>query len=145
MFWAFENRFFNIFAHFLVNNLKMFLGEARESIQNIENILENGFETTLRSKAEVLLNLWKRQFSVFCTFFSHEVKTAYCESKTKCSKVFEFKVGYGKHFRKWFRSNPVKPEWKEPLKRTFLGFLQIFEWWSWNHFEGKREKTSKTL
>ena len=28
-----------------------------------------------------------------------------CESKAKFSKVFESKVGHGKHFRKWFRSN----------------------------------------
>ena len=87
------------FSHFSVNKLKMFLGEARESIKNcvnrrsdIENILENGFETTLRSKADALLNLWKRQFSFFCTFVSHEVETAYCESKAKCSKVYESKL-----------------------------------------------------
>ena len=41
----------------------MILGKARQSIQNcvnpksdIENVLENGFETTLRSKADELLN-----------------------------------------------------------------------------------------
>ena len=58
-------------VNFWVNKLKMFLGKTRQSIQNcanpktdIENILENGFETTLSSKADVLLNRWKRQFSV---------------------------------------------------------------------------------
>ena len=52
------------FSNFSVNKLKMFLGKARQSIQNcvnpksdIENVLENGLETTLRSKADVLLNL----------------------------------------------------------------------------------------
>ena len=95
------------FSHFSVNKLKMFLGKARQSMQNcvnpksdIENVLENGLETTLWSKADVLLNLWKRKFSVFCTFLSQEVEIAYCESKAKRSKVFESKVGHGKHFRK---------------------------------------------
>ena len=64
IFWEFENEFLNFFAHFSVNKLKMFLGKARQSIQNcvnpkldIEKILENGFETTLRWKADILLNL----------------------------------------------------------------------------------------
>ena len=152
IFWEFENEFLNFFAHFSVNKLKMFLGKARQSMQNcvnpksdIENVLENGLETTLWSKADVLLNLWKRKFSVFCTFLSQEVEIAYCESKAKRSKVFESKVGHGKHFRKWFRSNPVKPEYSEPLKRAFFRFLQIFEWRSWNHFQGKWGKTSETI
>ena len=60
----FENGYFNFFADFLVNKLKMFWGKPRQSMQScvnpkshIENMLENGFETTLRSKADVLLNL----------------------------------------------------------------------------------------
>ena len=83
------------FSHLSVNKLKMFSGKARQSIQNcvnpksdIENVLENGFKTTLRSKVDVLLNLWKRKFSVFRTFLSQEVETAYCERKAKRSKVF---------------------------------------------------------
>ena len=135
-----------------MNKLKIFLGKARESILNcvnpmlhIKNILENGFKTALRSKADELLNLWKRKFSGFCTFLSHKVETAYCESKTKRSKVFESKTGHGTHFGKWFRSNPVKSELCEPLKRTLSGFLQIFEWQSWNHFQEKWGKTSDAI
>ena len=150
--WMFWHLKIDFFAHFSVNKLKMFLGKARQNIQNcvnpksdIENILENCFETTLRSRANVLLNLWKRQFSVFCTFLSHEVETAYCESKAERSKVFESKVGHGKHFRKCFQSNPVKPECSELLKRAFFSFLQIFEWWSWNQFLGKWSKEFKTI
>ena len=133
--WIYIYIYIFFFAHFLVNKLRMFLRKAGQSTQNCVNsksdivyILENGFETTLRSKADVLLNLWKRQFSGFCTFSRHEVETAYCESKAKCSKVFGSKVGHGNHFRKWFRSNPVKPECSEPLKRAFFRFLQISEW-----------------
>ena len=140
------------FAHFLVNKLKMFLRKAGQSTQNCVNpksdivyILENGFETTLRSKADVLLNLWKRQISVFCTFLSHEVETAYCESKAKRSKVFESIFDHSKHFRKWFRSNQVKPECSEPLKRAFFSFLHIFEWRSWNNFQEKWTKMLKTI
>ena len=155
MFWAFENGYiyrYIFFAHFLVNKLKMFLRKAGQSTQNCVNpksdivyILENGFETTLRSKADVLLNLWKRQISVFCTFLSHEVETAYCESKAKRSKVFESIVDHSKHFRKWFRSNQVKPECSEPLKRAFFSFLHIFEWRSWNNFQEKWTKMLKTI
>ena len=101
IFQTFENGFFFLFffvfcfSHLSVNKLKMFSGKARQSIQNcvnpksdIENVLENGFKTTLRSKVDVLLNLWKRKFSVFRTFLSQEVETAYCERKAKRSKVF---------------------------------------------------------
>ena len=130
----------------------MFLGKARQSIQkcvnlkpHIENVLENGFETTLRSKADVLLNLWKEKILVFYTFLSHEIETAYCECKAKRSKVFESKVGHGKHFRKWFWSNPVKPECSECVKRTFFSFLQIFKWQSWNHFFWKWSKAFKCI
>ena len=108
--------FSGFFSHFSVNQRKMFLRKARQSIQNCvnpksvqENVLENCLETTLRSKADVLLNLWNRKLSVSCTSLSQEVEMAYCESKAKRSKVFESKVGYGKHFRKKFWSNPVKP------------------------------------
>ena len=149
--WIYIYIFF-LFAHFLVNKLKMFLRKAGQSTQNCVNpksdivyILENGFETTLRSKADVLLNLWKRQISVFCTFLSHEVETANCESKAKRSKVFESIFDHSKHFRKWFRSNQVKPECSEPLKRAFFSFLHIFEWRSWNNFQEKWTKMLKTI
>ena len=47
-----------------MDKLKVFWEKSRQSIPNcvnskrgIENILENGFETNLRSKADALLNL----------------------------------------------------------------------------------------
>ena len=141
MFWAFENGFLIFFALFSVNKLKMFLGEARESIQDcvnprldIESILENGFETTLRSKAYVLLNLWKRQFSDFCTFLSHEVETAWMNVKARQSvqkslnqklvMVSSSENGFeatGKTWMLWAFENGI------------LGYLQISQWQSRNH------------
>ena len=64
------------FAHFLVNKLKMFLRKAGQSTQNCVNlksdivyILENGFETTLRSKAgSVVEPLKKTNFSFLHIF-----------------------------------------------------------------------------
>ena len=108
IFWG----FFTFFSEQKENVLR----KARQGIQNwvnpksvIENVLENCLKTTLRSKVDLLLNLWNKKLSVSCTSLSQEVETAYCESKAKRSKVFKSKVGYGKHFRKKFRSNPVKP------------------------------------
>ena len=104
--WIFEF-LCTFFSEQVENDFGESKAKQRQSIQNcvnpksdIENVLENGFETTLRSKADELLNFWKKKFSVFCTILSQEVETAYCESKAKCSKVFESKVGHGKHFRK---------------------------------------------
>ena len=82
--------------------------------------------------------------SVSCTFLKDEVETAYCESKTKCSKVFKSKVGHGKHFRKWFRIYfEVKRKCSELLKKSFSRFLKIFEWQSWNHFLESNTRHSK--
>ena len=142
----------SLFADFSVNNLKIFLGKARQSIQNwvnpkldIESILENGFEATLRPKSDVQ-NLWKWRFSVCFTYLTDEVETAYCESKTKCSKVFKFKVGHNKHFVKCFWSYlEKKPKCFEPLKRAFFRFFQIFEWQNWNRFLGKWGKAFRTI
>ena len=151
MFWAFENGFLIFFAHFSVNKLKMFLGEARESIQDcvnptldIESILENGFETTLRSKAYVLLNLWKRQFSDFCTFLSHEVETAWMNVKARQSvqKSLNQKLvmvsisenGFeatGKTWMLWAFENGI------------LGYLQISQWRSRNHSTESEKRHQK--
>ena len=145
MFWAFENRFFctffseqveNVFRESKARLCKSEVGHRKHSRKLFWNYLE--------VKSKCTTEPW-RQFSVFCTFLSHEVETAYCESKAERSKVFESKVGHGKHFRKCFQSNPVKPECSELLKRAFFSFLQIFEWWSWNQFLGKWSKEFKTI
>ena len=63
--WAFQNRIFHIVVIFSVTKLKQFLGESEADKSKFLNskffivsILEYGFETTLRSKANVV-NLWK--------------------------------------------------------------------------------------
>ena len=60
-------------------------------------------------------------------------------------KILWIQIGHGKHFRKWFRSHPVKPECYEPSKRTFLRSLLIFEWQSWNHFWESEAKLLKVF
>ena len=139
-------------SHFSVNKLKMFLGEARESIKNcvnqrsdIENILENDFETILRSKADALLNLWKRQFSFFLHICEPLSWNRLLWKQGNVFKILWIQIGHGKHFRKWFRSHPVKPECYEPSERTFLRFLLIFEWQSWNHFWESEAKLLKVF
>ena len=67
--------------------LKMFLRKARQSTENCGNPkldveTFSGFETTWRSKADVL-NVWKWQFLVFYKYLSDGVETTYCESKAK--------------------------------------------------------------
>ena len=86
----------------------MFLKKARQSIQNcvnpksdIENILENGFETTLRSKADVLLKLGK--FLFFAHFRAMKLEPLTVKARQSVQKAFESKVGHGKHFRIYFR------------------------------------------
>ena len=154
MFWAFDNGVFNFFAHFSVNNLKMFLGKAMQSIQNckkskldLESILENGFEATLRAKADVqnlwvmklklltvsskanVLHVWKGNFSVFWKFLIDEVETVFWETEAKRSKLFKSKFGHRELVKKWFWSYlELKNEWFEHLKMALFSFLRIFEW-----------------
>ena len=71
MFWVFKKDIFQFFANFWVTKLKTFSGKTRQSHLNsklvIRIVLKNGFEATLRSKANVL-SIWKGKFSVFCNF-----------------------------------------------------------------------------
>ena len=151
--WMFWRLKIDFFAHFSVNKLKMFLGKARQNIQNcvnpksdIENILENCFETTLRSRVNVLLNL-EGNFQFFVHFWAMKLKPLTVKAKPSVQKSLNPKLimVHGKHFRKCFQSNPVKPECSELLKRAFFSFLQIFEWRSWNQFLGKWSKEFKTI
>ena len=89
----------------------MFLRKAGQSTQNCVNsksdivyILENGFETTLRSKADVLLNLWKRHISAFCTFLSDEVETISRKSEVKRSKLFKSKFAHRQLLKNGFEA-----------------------------------------
>ena len=152
MFWEFEKDIFQFFANFWVTTLKPFSGKVRQSAQNYLNqksvvgsFLENGFEATLSSKTNVL-TVWKKHFSMFWKFLSDEVETIFRESEAKRSKLFKSKFGHRKVLRKWFWNYlELKNECPERLKKTFFSFLQIFEWRSWNHFQGKWDKAFKTI
>ena len=152
MFWAFEKGIFHFFANFWVTKLKPFSGEVRQSVQNylnqnlvIRSFLENGFEVTLSSKTNVL-SVWREHFSVFCRFVSDEVETIFWKSEAKRSKLFKSKFGHGKLLTKWFWSYlDFKTNVLSIWKGHFSVFLQIFEWWSWNHFLGKLGKAFKTI
>ena len=83
-------------------------GKKRQSEANylnqdlvIGSFLENGFEATLSSKANVL-SVLKGHVSVFCKFLSGEVETVFWESETKLCRPSKFKVGHRKLFRKCF-------------------------------------------
>ena len=152
MFWAFEKNIFQFFANFWVMKLKPFSGKLRQNaqiylIQTLGTItfLENGFGTTLSSKTNVV-SVWKEHFLVFCKFLSYEVETIFGESEAKRLRLFKSKFGHKKLIRKWFRSYlELKNECCERLKRAFFSFLQVFEWRSWNHFQGKWDKAFQTV
>ena len=141
MFWAFEKNIFQYFENVWVTKLKPFSGKVRQSVQNYLNqnsvvgsLLENGFEATLSSKANVL-SVWKNHISVFCKCLSDEVETAFWEKEGKRSTLFKSKFSNMQLLSKWFWSYiKFENECFECLKRAFLTFLQSFEWRSWNRF-----------
>ena len=75
--------FYFPFHIFQWTSSKCFWGKKDETYKtvnpksDIENVLENGFGTTLWSKADVLLNLWKKKLN-----FSHIFKST---SNSACS------------------------------------------------------------
>ena len=152
MLWAFEKIIFQFFANIWVMKLKPFYGKVRQSVKDylnqnmvIGSFLENGFEATFSSKANIL-SVWKEQFSVFCWFLSHEIETILWESETKHSKLFKSKFGHRKLLRKWFWSYlELKNECCQCFKRAFFNFLETFEWQSWNHFVKKWARAFKTI
>ena len=152
MFWAFEKSIYQIFVNFWVTKLKPFSGKVRQSVQNylnqnlvIESFSENRFEAILNWKTNAV-SVWKEHFSVFCKFLSDEVETIFWESEAKRSELFKSKFGHRKLLRKWFWSYlELKNECCERLKRAFFSFLQIFEWWNWNHFMVKWNKAFKAI
>ena len=141
MFWAFKKTIFKFLANFCVTKLKPLSGKRRQSFRNylsqnlvIGSFLENGFEATLSSKANVL-SVWKNHISAFCKFLSDKVETAFWEKEGKRSTLFKSKFRNRNLLSKWFWSYiKLENEWFERLKRAFLSFLQSFEWRSWNRF-----------
>ena len=102
-----------------------------------------GVNCTLSSKSKVL-SVWKGHFPFFWKFLSDEVETIFWEAKR--SKLFKSKFGHRKLFRKWFWIYlELKNKCFERLERAFFNILQVFEWWSSNHFLGKRGKALKTI
>ena len=152
MLWTFENTIFQFFANIWATKSKLFSGKVRQSIQNYSNLnlvvrtfLENGFWATLSSKTN-LLSVWKEHFSVFSKFLSEKVETIFQQSEAKRSNLFKSKFAHRKLPRKWFWSYlELQNKYSGRLKRSFFSFLQIFEWRSWNHFQGKWGKAFKTV
>ena len=141
MFWAFEKNIFQLFANFWVTKLKLLSGKRRQSVRHylnqnlvIRRFLENGFEATLGSKANVL-SVWKNHISAFCKFLSDKVETAFWEKEGKHLTLFKSKFSNRNLLSKWFWSYiKLENQWFERLKRAFLSFLQSFEWRSRNRF-----------
>ena len=152
IFWALEKNIFWSFASFCVTKLKTFSGKVRESLQNylnqnlvIGNFLENDFEGTFSSKANVL-RFWTKHFPIFCKFYNDKVETIFWESEAKRSKLFKSKFGHTKVFRKMFWSYfELKNECSGRWKNGFFIFLQVFQWWSWKNLLEKCGKAFKTI
>ena len=110
---AFQNRIFHFFADFSATKW----GKWGKLSKKSKIFKFDGFEATLRSKANVV-NL------------------------VKC---FWSNLFWRNLPRKWFWSYlELKNECYESLKTTFFSFLQVFEWRNWNHFLGKWGKAFKT-
>ena len=143
---------FEVFCKYFSEAVETIFGKVSQSVQNylnqnlvIRSLLRHGFEAALSSKTNVF-SLWKKHFSNFWKYFSHEVDSIFWESEAKCLKMFKSKFGHRKLLREWLRSYlELKNECPERLKRAFFSFLQIFEWRSWKHFLGKWGKALKTV
>ena len=135
-----------------MTKLKPLSGKRRQSVRNyfsqslvIGTFLENGFEATLISKANVL-SVWKNHISTFWKFLSEEAETAFWKKEARRSTLFKSKFSHRKLLRKWFWSYlKLENECFECLKGAFLSFLQSFEWRSWERFLGKGGKAFDTL
>ena len=103
----------------------------------IGSFLENGFESTLSSKTNVL-NVWRENFSVICKLLGGEVETIFWESEAKHQRLFKSSFGHRKLLRKRFWSYlELKNQYCGHLKIAFFIFSQVFNWRSWNYFLGK--------
>ena len=110
---TFEKDIFNFFAHFWATKLKPFPGKVRQSVKDclnesliIENFWKTCYETTLRSKANVL-SVLKWHFSIFCKFWKTKLKlfigkatTVYYKTlKTVSIKIWSYDTFYKFLFR----------------------------------------------
>ena len=104
-----EIEFFTIFVNFWVQKLKPFIGKVRQSVKNCLNqnfviwaFSENGFEVTLKSKANFYRSLKIAFFRLL------QIVDWRCwhlrESEVKHWKLFKSKFGHRNYFRKWFWS-----------------------------------------
>ena len=149
MLWGFNCDFFHIFYKFFEG--RSWNRFQEKQIRNIlkfarGSILEIGFETTLKSKTNVL-DVWQWIFIFFFTFFSEQVENVFGESKAKHAKLCKSEVRHRKRFRKWFRNYLVVKSrcTTEPLKKKIFSFLHIFKPRSWNRLLWKQGKAFKSL
>ena len=127
--WAFEKSILQVFANLWWTKLKAFFAKVRQSVQNYlnedlvtVNFLENGFETTFSSKANVL-SIWKEHFSIFYKFLRDEVETIFWGNEANCSKLSKSKFVCRKLPRKSFWGYlELKNECSDCLKRAFTDF-----------------------
>ena len=141
--WS-QKRILQIFATFWVMMLKGFPGKVRQNVQNYLNqnlviwsFLENGFEVTLSSKANIL-SLWKEHFSVFWKFLSDYVETIFWKSEAKRWTLLKPKFSHRKFLRKWLWSYlELKDECCECLKRAFVFYFANFWVIKLKPFSGK--------
>ena len=152
MFWKFEYSIFWFSASFWVTKQKSFFGKVTQRFQNylnknlvIGSFLKNALEAIFSSKT-IVLGVWKEHSSGFCKPLMDEVESFFCESETKRSKLFKWRLGHSKLLRKWFWDYlQLQSKCFEHLKRAFFNFLQIFKRRSWNHFLGKWSKLFKII
>ena len=69
---AFQNRIFHVFANFSAT----MWGKWRKWDKKSKLFKFDGFEATLRSKANVV-NIWECHFLIFCKFLSNKVETVF--------------------------------------------------------------------
>ena len=129
IFWAFWNDVFLFSGIFWVPKLHLFIGKARQSDkicfnQNLVwwNILKNAFETTLRSKTNIL-NFWKWYFSVFANFWVTNLKLFSWKVRQSVHNYLNSRLVIGGILGNGFEV--LKNEYSEPFDMTFFFFLQF--------------------
>ena len=133
---------FLVFCKFLSDEVETIFRESEAKLSKLfkskfghRKFVRKWFWSYLELKNEYVLSVWKKHFLVFCKFLSDEGETIFTESEAKLWKLYKLKFVNRKLLRKWFWSDlELINEFSEHLKKTFLSFLQIFEWPSWNHF-----------
>ena len=133
IFWAFEKGIFLFFPNFSVTKLKPFSGKVRQSVQNylnqkliIQSFSENGFQTTLRLKTDVL-GVWKGHFWVVSKLLSAEVETVFSENEETRSKLLKSKFDRGNFLENGFEVTlSSKTNFLSVWKGHFSVFSKLF-------------------